>query len=199
MPNVAPGGKTSGLGRPVSCHALCPVPLPQDTQCVSSLGGRRSHWYLYGLSSSHCNALFERAHPWGVGVVARCHQFDNPPHRGILPKRTHHALASFQVGLTPGAVPVADDRFSATFKLAGWHIDESALHHDFTRERLLILLSLNYLWATDLGRWLCETGARAEIDNSRPRRYSLFRIGLDWMVHRYVLDQSIPSRLTLYA
>lgn len=85
------------------------------------------------------------------------------------------------------------------FKSAGWHIEESDLHHDFTRERLLCLLSLNYLWATCLGRWLCKTGCRTEIDNSRPRRYSLFRIGLDWLIHRYVLDKSIPPLLTLYA
>lgn len=83
-------------------------------------------------------------------------------------------------------------------KSAGWHLEESALHQDFTREHLLVLLNFNYLWATCIGRWLAKRGIRSHIDDSPQRRYSFFRIGLDWLIHRYVMGDSIPPMLTLY-
>lgn len=85
------------------------------------------------------------------------------------------------------------------FKSAGWHLEESALQQDFTRERLLVLLSFNYLWATCIGRWLAKRGIRSHIDDSPQRRYSFFRMGLDWLIHCYVLGDPIPPMLTLYS
>ncbi|MCI0396085.1 MAG: hypothetical protein L0332_33625 [Chloroflexi bacterium] len=53
------------------------------------------------------------------------------------------------------------------FKSAGWHIDQSALQQADCRENLLLVLSLNYLWATATGRWLCKSGRRGEIDGKK--------------------------------
>ena len=50
------------------------------------------------------------------------------------------------------------------FKSSGWHIDQSGLLHPDNTETLLVLLSINYLWATCLGRWLCKSGRRSEVD-----------------------------------
>lgn len=85
------------------------------------------------------------------------------------------------------------------FKSSGWQLDQSALHDTKRRNCLLVLLSINYLWVTCLGRWLCKTGRRCEIDTKTHRHYSLFRIGWDWLIHQHVLGHSIPALLTLYA
>lgn len=50
------------------------------------------------------------------------------------------------------------------FKSSGWTIQQSGLQDRDTRHTLLLVLSINYLWATSLGRWLCKVGRRYEID-----------------------------------
>lgn len=53
------------------------------------------------------------------------------------------------------------------FKSSGWHIDQSLLQHPDSRDNLLLLLCINYLWATSVGRWLCKSGRRREIDSKK--------------------------------
>jgi hypothetical protein len=89
--------------------------------------------------------------------------------------------------------------FFKDFKSSGWHIESSALTDLSRLDHLLTLLSVNYLWATCIGRWLCKLGRRSEIDSKSHRHLSLFRIGYDWLIHCHVLDQKWPSMLTLYA
>lgn len=84
------------------------------------------------------------------------------------------------------------------FKSSGWNVQLSDLTHPQRREGLFTTLSLTYLWATCLGRWLCKTGQRAWVDAKAQRHLSLFRIGWDWLVHRYNLDSPCPTLLTLY-
>lgn len=50
------------------------------------------------------------------------------------------------------------------YKSAGWHIDCSGLQDPDDTETLLVVLSINYLWATVVGRWLCKSGLRAQVD-----------------------------------
>lgn len=50
------------------------------------------------------------------------------------------------------------------YKSAGWHIDWSGLQDPDDTETLLVVLSINYLWATAVGRWLCKSGRRAQVD-----------------------------------
>ena len=50
------------------------------------------------------------------------------------------------------------------YKSAGWHIDYSGLQDPDDIETLLVVLSINYLWATVVGRWLCKSGLRVEVD-----------------------------------
>ena len=89
--------------------------------------------------------------------------------------------------------------FFRDYKSSGWQIESSALS-DFARmDRLLTLLSVNYLWATCIGRWLCKLGRRSEIDAKAQRHLSLFRIGYDWLIHQHVLGQPWPTMFTLYA
>lgn len=83
-------------------------------------------------------------------------------------------------------------------KSSGWHWHSSDLTHPQRREGLLTLLNVSYLWATCLGRWLCKTGNRRQIDAQGQRHLSLFRLGWDWLVHRYNMDLPCPALLTLY-
>lgn len=84
------------------------------------------------------------------------------------------------------------------FKSSGWQLHLSDLNHPERREGLLTVLSLSYLWATCLGRWLCKTGKRKQVDAKTQRHLSLFRIGWDWLVHHYNMDLPCPTLLTLY-
>jgi len=63
------------------------------------------------------------------------------------------------------------------FKSSGWQLQMSNLSHSKRREGLMTVLSVAYLWATCLGRWLCKCGRRAEVDSKAQRHLSLFRIG----------------------
>lgn len=84
------------------------------------------------------------------------------------------------------------------FKSSGWQIDLCGLPDVDSRLALLQILSINYLWATSLGRWLCKSGRRSEIDNKKKRHFSLFRLGWDWLIHRHQVQKPIPSFLRLY-
>lgn len=89
--------------------------------------------------------------------------------------------------------------FYRDFKSSGWQMEASDLALPARRTSLLTLLSVNYLWATCLGRWLCKTGQRNLIDTKSRRHLSLFRLGWDWLIHQVVLGHPIPSLLTLYS
>lgn len=84
------------------------------------------------------------------------------------------------------------------FKSAGWQVNCTRIH-DVTRlEALLNLLSMAYLWATCLGRWLCKTGKRYLVDGHGRRGLSYFRIGWDWLVHQFRVQGLCPVLSRLY-
>ena len=84
-------------------------------------------------------------------------------------------------------------------KSSGWNIEASEVGTFARYDSLLTLLAVNYLWATCMGRWLCKTGHRFEVDARSQRHLSLFRIGWDWLIHQSVLERPCPPLLTLYA
>lgn len=78
------------------------------------------------------------------------------------------------------------------FKSSGWHIQHSRLHHPDTRSALLLVLSINYLWATSLGRWLCKVGRRHEVDSKKndiTAYFVLVGIGLFINIKCLILSQ----------
>lgn len=85
------------------------------------------------------------------------------------------------------------------YKSSGWQIETSQLQGHEARERLLVFLSMCYLWTTCIGRWLCKTGQRSLVDTSTKRQASLFRIGWDWLVYQFRRQAPIPHLLTLYS
>ena len=84
------------------------------------------------------------------------------------------------------------------FKSAGWQVNCTAIHAANRLEALLNLLSVAYLWATCLGRWLCKTGQRRLVDGHGRRGLSCFRIGWDWLVHQFRVQGLCPVLSRLY-
>lgn len=65
------------------------------------------------------------------------------------------------------------------YKSSGWHIDHSGLQDPEQIETLLVVLSINYLWATIIGRWLCKAGLRHLVDAKKtPFQFISSRLGL---------------------
>jgi hypothetical protein len=53
------------------------------------------------------------------------------------------------------------------YKSAGWQFDQSGLLTATRRMALLQVLSINYLWASSLGRWLTKRGQRHLVDTKK--------------------------------
>lgn len=92
-----------------------------------------------------------------------------------------------------GAEPMHKD-----FKSGGLDLTDTRLRSPRRRYGLLIVLALVYLLNTCLGRRLCQTGQRHQIDRKPRRHLSLFRLGWDLMVHLLTTRQyiHIPLRLS---
>ena len=96
------------------------------------------------------------------------------------------------------AVGGASNRMFRDYKSSGWHLDQSGLQNPDQIETLLVLLSINYLWATVLGRWLCKSGRRSEVDTKKSVILVIFALGADWLIHQHNIDGFIPIDLKLY-
>jgi len=81
------------------------------------------------------------------------------------------------------------------YKSSGWHIDQSGLQNSDNTETLLVLLSINYLWATALGRWLCKSGRRSEVDAKKSAISVFFVLALIGLLINTL--SLVLSRLTL--
>lgn len=88
--------------------------------------------------------------------------------------------------------------FYRDYKSSGWKVTASELGTAQRQEGLLILLALSYLWTVCVGRWLCKTGQRRQVDNQPTRHLSIFRIGWDWLIHQLRCDLPAPPLLRLY-
>jgi hypothetical protein len=84
------------------------------------------------------------------------------------------------------------------FNSAGWHVNSTDIRDHQRLEALLNLLSVAYLWATCLGRWLCKAGKRYLVDGHGQRGLSYFRIGWDWIVHQFRVHGTVPVLSRLY-
>jgi hypothetical protein len=105
--------------------------------------------------------------------------------------------------LTPGLRRLGRRRwgtepFYRDYKSAGWEVTASRLKNPARQQGLLILLALAYLWSVCLGRWLCKTSQRRQVDRKPIRHLSLFRLGWDWLLHRLRCNLSCPPLLRLY-
>jgi hypothetical protein len=84
-------------------------------------------------------------------------------------------------------------------KSGGFDIENSHFRQHDRWERLMIVLALNYLWLTSLGRWLSKVGKRTLVDPKARRQLSYFRIGWDWLLSVFSQGGVIPLISTLYS
>jgi hypothetical protein len=75
--------------------------------------------------------------------------------------------------------------FYRDYKSSGWQLDLSGIENPKRLDSLITRLSVNYLWCVCLGRWLVKTGQRGQMDTHRHRHFSYFRLGWDWLIHRF--------------
>lgn len=143
--------------------------------------------------------LFAQKRLGGINILA----FYQPPStRSNKRKRNVNYIAT-SLPLTPGLRRLGRRRwgtepFYRDYKSAGWQVTASELATAQRQEGLLILLALTYLWSVCIGRWLCKTGQRRQVDNQPIRHLSLFRIGWDWLIHQLRCALPAPPLLRLY-
>lgn len=105
--------------------------------------------------------------------------------------------------VTPALKPTGRRRWGIEpsfkdLKSSGWNLQLGQIQQQKRLEGLVTLLHTAYLWATCVGRWLCKSGRRAEVDAKAHRHLSLFRLGWDWLVQKYRRGHTCPVLLRLY-
>lgn len=84
-------------------------------------------------------------------------------------------------------------------KSSGWNLTYARIDTQKRLSGLILGLNIVYLWATCVGRWLCKTSRRSEVDNYPIRHLSLFRMGWDWLVNALRSGASCPDLTRLYS
>lgn len=83
---------------------------------------------------------------------------------------------------------------------SGFHLDQTVLESTERFHRLLIVLTITYLLFLSVGRWVVKRSYRRLIDDGVPRawHYSLFQIGVGWMIYCQSNGYTAPVILSLY-
>ncbi|MDP9310275.1 MAG: transposase [Chloroflexota bacterium] len=83
---------------------------------------------------------------------------------------------------------------------SGFHLDQTGLESVERFTRLLIVLAIAYLLFLSVGRWVVKRSYRRLIDDGTPRawHYSLFQLGVGWMIYCQSNNYSMPVILSLY-
>ena len=143
--------------------------------------------------------LFAQQRLASINILAFYQPHSSPLHRD----RGDICYLATSLPLTPtlrrlGRRRWGTEPFYRDYKSSGWSVTVSQLGTSQRQEGLLILLALNYLWTVCIGRWLCKTGQRRQVDSQPIRHLSLFRIGWDWLIHQLRCDLPAPPFLRLY-
>jgi hypothetical protein len=143
--------------------------------------------------------LFAQERLSGITILA----FYQPHYTRFNKLKRRVCYLATSLPLSPGLKRLGRRRwgtepFYRDYKSSGWKVTASELRTPQRQEGLLILLALSYLWSVCVGRWLCKTGQRRQVDAQPVRHLSLFRIGWDWLIHRLRCGLSAPSFLRLY-
>ncbi|MDP9314684.1 MAG: transposase [Chloroflexota bacterium] len=83
---------------------------------------------------------------------------------------------------------------------SGFHLDQTGLESQDRFNRLLIILAVAYLLFLSVGRWVVKRSYRRLIDDGVPRawHYSLFQLGVGWMIYCQSNGYAMPIILSLY-
>lgn len=115
------------------------------------------------------NIFWTKAHRYGpINLFAFSHPYQSGPREPR--KEVRYCTTSLPIERTLrrvgrrrwGCEPMFRD-----YKSSGWHIDLSGLQHDDRIDAMLVVVAINYLWTSSLGRWLCKVQRRHEIDGKK--------------------------------
>lgn len=142
-----------------------------------------------------------KAHRYGnVNLFAFYTPYRNQSHH----KKYLYRYCATSLPVSPTLRPLGRRRwgtecFYKDYKSSGWHMNLAGLRQPKRINNLIVILGLCYIWSTCVGRWLCKTGQRAQIDSSARRQLSFFRIGWDFVVNNERRGVGSPQLLTLYS
>ena len=77
----------------------------------------------------------------------------------------------------------------------GFDLEKSRLGNAERLSRLMLVVSLVYVWLMAAGEHVLQHGLRKIVDRADRRDLSVFRLGWDYVLHRLNLDRPIPDRL----
>ena len=80
----------------------------------------------------------------------------------------------------------------------GFDLEVTHLDHPDRISRLILAVSITFVWFISLGSWVVKRGLRHFVDHKSRRDKSYFRIGWDWVERCLRLNLSIPFRLHPY-
>lgn len=83
-------------------------------------------------------------------------------------------------------------------KSGGFCLEETHLTDPVRLTRLLLVMAIAYLWCFHVGRWVFKTGQRREVDASKRRTLSYFRLGLDWLRRAINVERPLKIGLAVY-
>ena len=143
--------------------------------------------------------LFAQERLGGMNILA----FYQPHYTRLHKLKRQVCYIATSLPLTPGLRRLGRRRwgtepFYRDYKSAGWKVTASQLGTAQRQEGLLILLALVYLWSVCVGRRLCKSGQRRQVDAQPIRKRLRCRIGWDWLIHQWIMNLPIPASLSLY-
>ena len=78
-------------------------------------------------------------------------------------------------------------------KRHGFDLERSRLKHPVRLDRLMLVVSLVYLWLVAIGEHVLHYRLTDEIDRHDRRDLSIFRLGWDFLERRLALNDSLPK------
>jgi len=75
----------------------------------------------------------------------------------------------------------------------GFDLEKSRLHHPDRLNRLMLVVSLVYIWLMAVGEHVIQHRLTNEIDRNDRRDLSVFRLGWDFLERRLALNDPIPE------
>lgn len=75
----------------------------------------------------------------------------------------------------------------------GFDLEKTRLRQPDRLNRLMLAVSLVYLWLVSVGEYVLKHGLATEIDRNDRRDLSIFRLGLDFIQRRLTLNDPIPN------
>ena len=80
----------------------------------------------------------------------------------------------------------------------GFDLEATHLNDADRINRLVLGVSITYVWLITLGSWVVKRGFRHLLDHKSRRDKSYFRLGWDWLRRCIRLGQPLPLRFTPY-